>query len=155
MKASLLHNRQNTFKNYVFYVWHNIGTKLSQTGTSLRFTAQIPYVRMYIVIIHTPAGTPHPICGPATQETQARGPHPGFPPAFLIHDNRRPAKRGFYCSSSGRWPIEKETEAAPAVRERRLLLYQQLCLHSGGCGPNRIHPQCVPHHFRSKAFSSF
>ncbi len=43
MKASLLHNRQNTFKNYVFYVWHNIGTKLSQTGTSLRFTAQIPY----------------------------------------------------------------------------------------------------------------
>ena len=39
MKASLLHNRQNTFKNYVFYVWHNIGTKLSQTGTSLRFTA--------------------------------------------------------------------------------------------------------------------
>ena len=49
---------------------------------------------------------------------------------------------------SGRWTIEKETETAAAVRERRFLLYQQLCLHSGGCRPNCLHHQCVPHHFR-------
>ena len=40
-----------------------------------------------------------------------------------------------------------KTETAPAVRKRRFLLYQQLCLHSGGCGPDRIHHQCIPHHF--------
>ena len=67
MKASLLHNRQNTFKNYVFYVWHNI-------GTSLRFTAQIPYARIGIVIIHTQTGTTFPICGPPYKKRRQKAP---------------------------------------------------------------------------------
>ena len=44
--------------------------------------------------------------------------------------------------------MRKKAQTAPAVRKRRLLLYQQFYLHSGGGHTGGIYHQCIPHHFR-------
>ncbi len=59
----IVYNLRPKVKMRSFMIWHHIGTKLSQTGTALRFTWEIPYARMGIVKIYTQAENSSPVCG--------------------------------------------------------------------------------------------
>ncbi len=58
----IVYNLRPKVKMRSFMIWHPIGTKLSQTGTALLFTWEIPYVRMGIAKIYTQAENSSPVC---------------------------------------------------------------------------------------------